>query len=111
MDRNAILKALRKHPLVRFRHIPKRVFIVGSFANGNHGDHSDIDVLIEIKRGKMPEPELEESYRNRIRNYFVKHNIRGKRDDLHPQYNGRRIDLYVTYDADTRLKGGKMNQI
>lgn len=102
-----LVAVLRAHPLIQLKERPKRVFIVGSFAKGQartrghlEGD-SDLDVLLEVraKRGVSP-AELEERYRQRLRTHFVKHNIRGKADEIHPQWDGRRIDVYFTYDAD-----------
>lgn len=102
-----IVSVLRAHPLIKLKERPKRVFIVGSFAKGQararghlEGD-SDLDVLLEVRAKKGVAPaELEEAYRQKLRAYFVKHDIRGKADEIHPQWDGRRIDVYFTYDAD-----------
>jgi hypothetical protein len=102
-----IVEILQQHPLIRLEEKPKRVFIVGSFARGQarpkghpEGD-SDVDVLLEVrpKRG-LTALELEDRYRRRLREFFMRHGIRGKADDVHPQWDGRRVDVYFTYDAD-----------
>lgn len=97
----AILQILRRHPLVKFDRPVSRVFVVGSMATGAYRDDSDIDVMLEIAPvyGSSPE-QVAETYRTKLRNYFVRHSIRGKCDEVHPQLLGRRCDLYLTYNAD-----------
>jgi hypothetical protein len=34
----------------------------------------------------------------------MQNNIQGKADHIHPQWNGRRIDIYFTYDASTETR-------
>lgn len=96
--RQHIIQSLQDHPLVKLKEKPLRVFIVGSFVKGKPHKTSDIDVLIEVKRKTIPVKTLENKYRNKIRQHFIKHGI-AIDDSQHPQYKGRRIDLYFTYDA------------
>lgn len=106
-----IVQVLQRHPLIKLKEKPTRVFIVGSFAKGTarprgheEGD-SDIDVLLEVRPKKGITPaELEEKYRQPLRRYFMAHHIRGKADELHPQWDGRRVDVYFTYDADAEQR-------
>jgi predicted nucleotidyltransferase len=91
---------LKTHPLVKLREKIRRAYIVGSFTTGHVHETSDIDVLIEIKRKKGVTPkEVEEKYRSKIRKYFIQHDIMDKDDSVHPNWNGRRIDIYFTYDS------------
>jgi predicted nucleotidyltransferase len=96
-----IVQVLRKHPLVRLREKVVRAFLVGSFSRGQQNEMSDVDILLEVE----PHPgytahQLEEHYRRALMQYFVTHNIRERRDSVHPQWCGRRVDLYFTYDAE-----------
>ncbi|MBC8741898.1 nucleotidyltransferase domain-containing protein [Paraburkholderia sp. UCT31] len=96
-----IVDILKNHPLVRLRKDVVRAFLVGSFATGRSHAESDVDILLEVR----PSPgrtaaELEDYYRQGLRDYFVKHDIRGKQDSLHPNWCGRRVDVYFTYNAD-----------
>jgi predicted nucleotidyltransferase len=100
-----IVKVLSKHRLVRLRETVLRAFLIGSFAKGCENEESDVDILLEVK----PHPgqtasELEEHYRQALRQYFVTHDIRGKQDSVHPTWCGRRVDVYFTYDADLELR-------
>ena len=95
-----ILEVLREHPLVRLAHEPRRVFLVGSFSGGSSSADSDVDVLLEV----APTPgvtasELTTNYRLPLQRYFMQHGLRGRHDEVHPQWCGRRLDLYFTYDA------------
>lgn len=107
----AIVAILREHPLIKLKETPKRVFVVGSFAKGlarprghEEGD-SDVDILLEVRAKKgITTEQLEEQYRTRLQRYFMQHGIKGKADEVHPQWDGRRIDLYFTYDADAEAR-------
>lgn len=97
-----IVRLLKAHPLVKLKESPSRVFVVGSFAKGTQRNHSDIDVLLEIRRkpnGDTAE-DVAEHYRGKIRKFFIDHDLRGKQDSVHPQWNGRRVDIYFTFDGD-----------
>lgn len=94
-----IIKILSEHPLLKLKMKVKRVFVVGSFAIGSPGKDSDIDILLEVNERLMSADSMKAMHRRRIQRYFIKHNIY-KADELHPNYNGRRIDLYFTYNAD-----------
>lgn len=99
--RAEIVQVLRKHPLIRLKEKVKRAFLIGSFAAGKQNDESDVDILLEVE----PHPDqtaaqLADQYRRPLQQYFVTHDIRGKDDSVHPQWAGRRVDLYFTYDAD-----------
>ena len=108
-----IVEILRNHQLIRLRERVKRGFLVGSFAKEHMGigathSESDVDILLEIepnprKKG-MSDVDLEDSYRHALRRYFMKNNIRGKDDSVHPQWCGRRVDLYLTFDADKEAR-------
>ena len=105
-SRQEILAELQQHPLVKLKEKPKRVFVVGSFASGKQIGRSDIDILLEISPKKNGESatDVENAYRRKLQDYFVKNNIREQRDDLHPNWNGRRVDVYFTYNADEETR-------
>jgi len=96
-----LLNILDSHPLIpKIKENINAIYIIGSFASGTQNDDSDLDILLEIDTVKgHDENDISEKYRNKLRNYFLEHKIEGKADNLHPQWNGRRIDLYFTYDA------------
>lgn len=102
-----IVNVLRSHPLIRLREKVTRAFLVGSFAKGSTHAESDVDILLEVvaKPGYTSD-ELEEHYRHALRQYFVTNNIKVKADHIHPNWCGRRVDVYFTYDAgsETRAK-------
>lgn len=100
--KNEIVDILRKHPLIKLRERVKNAYLIGSFSFGKQHVESDVDIMLEVvpKKGYTSD-ELEEKYRNPLRQYFMKHNIREKNDSIHPQWMGRRIDLYFTYDITT----------
>lgn len=60
--------------------------------------------IIKIDVSQDPEWEdpkkLEDYYRFSLRQFFVTNGIKGKMDSVHPQWCGRRVDLYITYNAD-----------
>lgn len=94
-----IVKVLRRHPLIRLKGKVKRAYLVGSFSCGREHAESDVDILLEVESVQgYTDLELTDFYRRKLRQYFVSHNIRGKADSVHPQWEGRRVDLYLTYD-------------
>ena len=96
-----IVRVLSRHPLVKLRETVLRAFVVGSFAKDAQNEDSDVDVLLEVAtREGETSAELEDHYRRLLRAHFVKHDIRGKDDGVHPQWCGRRVDVYITYNAD-----------
>lgn len=109
-----ITKILRAHPLLKLREKVVQAFVVGSFAKeqlglGKTHAESDVDILLEvIEQPGQPagytDKDLEDSYRNALRGYFMKNNIRGKMDSVHPQWMGRRVDVYMTYNASTETR-------
>lgn len=97
-----IVEVLRQHRLVKLRERVVRAFLVGSFCTGKERAESDVDILLEVQdRRGVPAHELEDHYRAALRQYFVTNGIQGKCDSVHPQWQGRRVDLYFTYDADS----------
>ena len=100
-----ICGVLHDHPLIKLRERVVRAFLVGSFAQqhlgiGNVHAESDVDILLEVvPRAGEGTGEMEDRYRKRLRQHFVTHNIRTKDDSVHPQWCGRRVDVYFTYDA------------
>lgn len=100
-----IVEVLRQHPLVKLREKVKRAFVIGSFAAGQPNDESDVDILLEVApRAGYTAAELEDHYRQALRQHFMHHDIRGKCDSVHPQWVGRRVDVYMTYDASTETR-------
>lgn len=100
-----ITKILRKHPLIKFRNEVLRAFLVGSFAKGYPNNDSDVDILLEI----VPEPgmtaqEVTEFNRRGLQEFFMKNRIPGTMDEVHPQWCGRRVDIYITYDASAEAR-------
>lgn len=103
--KSEVIHVLKSHDLFKLKEKPKRVFLIGSFAKGMNHEESDIDILVEISPKKdLTEEEIAEKYRNKIRKFFIDHNIREKRDSVHPQLRGRRVDVYFTYDADSESR-------
>lgn len=95
-----IVDVLRRHRLIKLKESVKRAFVVGSFARGCPHLDSDVDVLLEVEPVEgVGAGELEAAYRRPLQQYFVTHDIRGKCDEVHPQWCGRRVDVYFTYDA------------
>lgn len=103
--KDEIVGLLKSHPLVKLAESPSRVFVIGSFAKGTQRDHSDIDVLLEIQRKRNGDTaeDVAEHYRSKIRKFFIAHDLRGKHDSAHPQWDGRRVDIYFTYNGDEGL--------
>lgn len=100
-----IVAILKAHPLIRLREKVLRAFVVGSFAKGSANEESDVDILLEVaSREGVNALELEDSYRHALRNHFVKNDIRGQMDSVHPQWCGRRVDIYMTYDANLEAR-------
>lgn len=100
-----IIAVLRAHPLIKLRERVTRAYLVGSQAVGNTHAESDVDILLEVEpRRRMLAARLEEHYRQALRQYFVTHDIRGKNDALHPQWDGKRVDLYFTYNAEAETR-------
>jgi predicted nucleotidyltransferase len=106
-----IVKLLKKHPLVKLDEEVNRCFLVGSFAKeklgiGQTTALSDVDVLLEVRQEKSPggqietAQQIEDRHRQKIMNHFAKHRLFGRHDELHPQWCGRRVDVYFTFDAD-----------
>jgi predicted nucleotidyltransferase len=96
-----IVKVLEEHPLIKLRVKVKRAFVVGSFSTGKQHERSDVDIMLEIiPKKNFTSEELEDWYRKKLRSYFMKNDIKGQADHIHPQWCGRRVDLYFTYDAD-----------
>ena len=94
-----IVYILKKHPLVKFEGKVKRAFVIGSFAKGKEHSKSDIDILLEVYLVEgYTENELTQHYRKRLAKYFMENNITETRDEIHPQWSNRRIDLYLTYN-------------
>jgi predicted nucleotidyltransferase len=102
-----LVELLRRHPLIKLREPVTKAFVVGSFARGTQNEHSDVDVLLEVRPRSgqaTPIPQLEEQYRQALRQYFVRNDIRGRCDEAHPQWCGRRVDIYLTYDAEAETR-------
>jgi len=107
--RKELIDILKSHPLIKLKDKVNRAFIIGSYASGKQHSTSDIDVLLEIpERSSETTRDIEQEYRKKLQSYFVKNNISGVRDDLHPQWEGRRIDVYFTYDADNETRPKKL---
>jgi len=98
--KDEIVDIVNKHPLVENKENIKDVYIVGSFAKGELKPGSDIDIVLVVDGVKgMTEQDLTRKYRKKIQQYFVDKDIKGIRDDLHPQVMGRRADIYYKYTA------------
>jgi predicted nucleotidyltransferase len=112
-----IVKLLKKHPLIRLNEDVSRCFLVGSFAKeklglGRTTALSDVDVLIEVRKenevgdanAAETVQQMEDRYRRKIMNHFVKHDLCGRHDHIHPQWAGRRVDVYFTFEADAEVR-------
>ncbi len=93
-----VLKILREHPLVKLNGDVLGIWIVGSYAKGYATERSDIDILLKVRKRNITTKELEEKYRLKIIKHFTKNNIRTIADKEHPNWNGKRLDIYFTYD-------------
>lgn len=89
---------LRNHPLVKFKGKILKIWIVGSYAKGYATKKSDIDILVKVPNRKISSRDLELKYRQKIVSFFVKNGIMGVNDSAHPNFLGKRIDIYFTYD-------------
>ena len=97
-----IVAVLKNHPLINNVGRVKDAYLIGSFASGKQNPNSDVDILLEIYPIKATSAEdFTELKRRKIQEYFMKNDLHGKADSVHPQWNGRRVDLYFTYDAST----------
>ena len=100
-----IVEVLKSHPLIRLREPVSRAFVVGSFAKGTANEESDIDILLEVRaKADVEAKDVEDGYRQALRSHFMKNDIRGKMDSVHPQWCGRRVDVYMTYDASLEVR-------
>jgi predicted nucleotidyltransferase len=97
-SKDEILRILRQHPLVGLKEKPRRVFVIGSVARGEQRPDSDIDILLEVDGGGQ---RMTDFYRRKLQQYFVDNDLHGKHDEVHPQWNGRRVDVYTTSNADS----------
>jgi predicted nucleotidyltransferase len=89
-----VITIFARHPAVQFRYPVCRAFLVGSFARGEQRPDSDLDILLEVGPvGAFSEEELTDIYRERLER------ARYSRRPV-PLWNGRPLDIYVTYDAD-----------
>jgi predicted nucleotidyltransferase len=90
--KSQVIDIFARHQAVQFRRPVCRAFVIGSFARGEQRPDSDLDILFEIAPvGAFYEDEVTDAIRTRIENA-----PKNKR----PMWNGRPLDLYVTYDAD-----------
>lgn len=109
-SQNQIVEVLKQHPLLALRETVQRAYVVGSFAKEALGlgvthASSDVDVLLEVrKRTDETDRELETRYRQKLMAHFVRHQIQGRDDSVHPQWCGRRVDVYFTYDAELEAR-------
>lgn len=105
-----IVGVLQTHPLIVLSEQVERAFLIGSQAKerlgiGKTNQESDVDILLEVKpREDETAEQMQDRYRRKLMDYFMRHNIRGKKDSVHPQWCGRRIDVYFTYDADQETR-------
>lgn len=105
-----IVEVLQTHPLIGLFEKVERAFLIGSQAKerlgiGKTNHVSDVDILLEVKpREDETAEQMENRYRQKLMAHFMRHDIRGKKDTLHPQWCERRVDVYFTYDADQELR-------
>jgi predicted nucleotidyltransferase len=100
-----IIEILKNHHLIKLKEKPKRIFIIGSRVNDNIHSESDLDILLEVKtKQNITSEELTEQYRIKLKQYFMKYNIKTKADYIHPLWENVRIDLYFTYNANNNTK-------
>jgi predicted nucleotidyltransferase len=94
-----IKQILATHPLYRYRGAIKAAYLVGSFARNKAHATSDVDIVLIVppRQGYTPD-EFTEKMRQPLRRYFMQHDIQGKHDAVHPQWDGRRMDIYFEYD-------------
>jgi uncharacterized protein len=51
LSREEVISILRKElPYLRTKYGVKRIFLYGSFAKGQHGEKSDIDILVDLSK-------------------------------------------------------------
>ena len=94
-----ITEIVRTHPLLGFKGVIKNAYIVGSFAKGTAVKDSDIDILLEVdKQGKYAADEITDLQHDKIKQYFINHDLHGLNDNVHPQWEGHRLDFYYTYE-------------
>jgi predicted nucleotidyltransferase len=105
-----ITSILKSHPFTKLKIKPKRMFVAGSFSTGTQRVDSDIDIIIEVPDGIDPIA-LQSEYRKRASDFFVKNNLRGVHDAAHPQWSGRRIDVYFVADAEAEANGRPIVEI
>lgn len=105
-SQSEIVEVLKRHPLIGLRESVQRAFVVGSFAKealglGRTHSSSDVDVLLEVRpRSDETDSAMEQRYRLKLMTHFMRLQIQGRDDSAHPQWCGRRVDVYFTHDAD-----------
>ena len=102
-----------EHNVTRIRERIKRVFLVGSLAQKILGplsekEDSDVDILLEIGKNArypgMTDLQVDAKYRSRIKDYYERNNINNSRTEFHPQWQGKCIDLHITFDANCEYR-------
>jgi hypothetical protein len=86
-------------------------YVVGTGASGQLRPDSDFDIVLQVPPQKgMTAQEFTEYNRRKLQQYFVDNNIASD-DSIHPQWQGRRVDVYFTYDAPTETSGFKPTKV
>jgi len=98
-----ILTAIQSHPLTKYRGKILKVYLIGSYSEGKETERSDIDILLMVNKTKLTEDELTQKHRIKLIKHFMKNKIKEIDDSQHPTYNGKRIDIYFTYEERIRL--------
>lgn len=93
-----IIDVIKNHKLIKYKGKVINAYLVGSHAKGTPRDDSDIDIVLQIPVQKdYSEEDFTKLKRKALQDYFMKNNIVGKADHIHPNYKGKRVDVYFTY--------------
>lgn len=93
-----IIDIIRKHHLVKYSGKIINLYLIGSFCRGNQHNDSDVDILVHVPAANgFDDDSYTELNRKKLRDYFINNNIHGKCDKVHPQWFGRRLDIYFTF--------------
>jgi len=110
--KSEIVDIIKKHPLMMYRGKVIDAYVVGTGASGQMRPDSDFDIVLQVPPQKgMTAQQFTEYNRRKIQQYFVTNKIEGQRDDLHPQWKGRRVDVYFTYEPPTETSGFKPTKV
>jgi hypothetical protein len=109
--KSEIVDIVKKHPLMMYKGKVIDAYVVGTGASGQLRPDSDFDIVLQVPPQKgMTAQQFTEYNRRKLQQYFVDNNISSD-DSVHPQWQGRRVDVYFTYEPPTETSGFKPTKV